>query len=188
MKISVEKLVANRANAQKSTGPQSSEGKLRSAKNAVKHGLNTSSNTLANPSSDSLLQSAHLILEFQAYTQELISSGYSDAQSQELVAALIASRQVIEAKHDAYTDRLNDERLANMTPEAAAEFVREMEGFQSTVTKYERRAVIGLMYGGAQKDNDLVGLLFEKFEAHRKLIRYEQRAFNQLRKKSQVKK
>ena len=31
-------------------------------------------------------------------------------------------------------------------------------------------------------------LLFEKFEAHRKLMRYEQRAFNQLRKKSQVKK
>lgn len=110
------------------------------------------------------------------------------AQSQELVAALIASRQVIEAKHDAYTDRLNDERLANMTPEAAAEFVQEMEGFQSTVTKYERRAVIGLMYGGAQKDNDLAWLLFEKFEAHRKLMRYEQRAFNQLRKKSQLKK
>jgi hypothetical protein len=31
-------------------------------------------------------------------------------------------------------------------------------------------------------------LLFEKFEAHRELIRYEQRAFNQLCKKSQIKK
>ncbi|MGB1158182.1 MAG: hypothetical protein ACPG3V_02140 [Porticoccaceae bacterium] len=36
--------------------------------------------------------------------------------------------------------------------------------------------------------NNLPILLFEKFEAHRKLIRYEQRAFNQLRKESQVKK
>ena len=31
-------------------------------------------------------------------------------------------------------------------------------------------------------------MLFEKFDSHRKLMRYEQRAFNQLRKKSQVKK
>lgn len=40
----------------------------------------------------------------------------------------------------------------------------------------------------AVKDTDLSGLLYEKFEAHRKLMRYEQRAFNQLRNKSSVKK
>ena len=44
-----------------------------------------------------------------------------------------------------------------------------------------------LLFKQVQKDNDLSGLLFEKFEAHRKLIPYEQRAFNQLRKKSLVK-
>jgi hypothetical protein len=38
------------------------------------------------------------------------------------------------------------------------------------------------------KDKNLAGLLYEKFEAHRKLMRYEQRAFNQLRKLSQIKK
>src|SRR5581483_7473820 len=37
--ISEAKLVANRANAEKSTGPKSEEGKTRSSRNAFKHGL-----------------------------------------------------------------------------------------------------------------------------------------------------
>jgi hypothetical protein len=69
-----------------------------------------------------------------------------------------------------------------------ASFVREMEDPLSTVTPMERARVVALLFKQVQKDNSLSGLLFEKFEAHRKLIRYEQLAFNQLRKKSQVKK
>ena len=38
--ISDEKLAANRANAKRSTGPRSPQGKARSAGNAVRHGLN----------------------------------------------------------------------------------------------------------------------------------------------------
>ena len=101
---------------------------------------------------------------------------------------LLSARQVTEVKHSAYTDRLNEERLGNMTPEAVASFVREMEDPLSTVTPMERASVVALLFKQVQKDNDLSGLLFEKFEAHRNLMRYEQRAFNQLRKKSQVKK
>ena len=126
--------------------------------------------------------------ELKSYQQELISLGYSDAQSDEIIEALLTARQVTEAKHSAYKDRLNEERLANMTPEAVASFVREMEEPLSTVTPMERAKVVALLFKQVQKDNDLSGLLFEKFEAHRKLMRYEQRAFNQLRKKSQVKK
>ena len=183
MKISVEKLVANRANAQKSSGPQTRAGKLRSARNALKHGLGAqSSDSSQNPS---LLNH---FPELKSYQQELISLGYSDAQSQEIIEALLTARQVTEAKHSAYKDRLNEERLGNMTPEAVASFVREMEDPLSTVTPMERARVVALLFKQGQKDNDLPGLLFEKFEAHRKLMRYEQRAFNQLRKKSQVKK
>jgi hypothetical protein len=85
-------------------------------------------------------------------------------------------------------DRLNEERLADMTPEVVAGFVREMEDSLSTVTAMERARVVTLLFKQVQKDNNLSGLLFEKFEAHLKLIRYEQRAFNQIRKRSQVKK
>jgi len=75
-----------------------------------------------------------------------------------------------------------------MTPEAVASFVREMEDPLSRVTPIERASVVALLFKQVQKDNDLSGLLFEKFDSHRKLMRYEQRAFNQLRKKSQDKK
>jgi len=37
--VSQRKLIANRANAQKSTGPQSEDGKAASARNAMTHGL-----------------------------------------------------------------------------------------------------------------------------------------------------
>ena len=181
MKISVEKLVANRANAQKSSGPQARAGKLRSSKNALKHGLGARS---SNPSQNPSLLNHYP--ELKSYQQELISLGYSDAQSQEIIEALLTVRQVAEVKHSAYKDRLNEDRLADMTPEAVASFVREMEDPLSTVTPMERARVVALLFKQVQKDNDLSGLLFEKFEAHRKLMRYEQRAFNQLRKKSLV--
>jgi hypothetical protein len=188
MKISVEKLVANRANAQKSTGPFTYEGKLRSARNSSKHGLSASPISASNASSDSLPVNVHLTPEFHSYTQALMNCGYSDAQSQALAEALFNSHQVIEAKHQAYTDRLNEDRLGNISVEAVAEFVREFERPGSGATQAERRAVVAILAKEVAKDNNLPGLLYEKFEAHRKLMRYEQRAFNQLRKMSQIKK
>ena len=183
MKISVEKLVANRANAQKSSGPQTRAGKLRSARNALKHGLGAQSpKSLQNPS---LLDH---FPELKSYQQELTSLGYSDAQSQEMVEAILRARQVTEAKHNAYTDRLNEERLANMTIQGLTSLLREFGDPAATVTSTERASVAALLFKQVQKDNDLSGLLFEKFDSHRKLMRYEQRAFNQLRKRIQVKK
>jgi len=183
LKISVEKLVANRANAQKSSGPQTRAGKLRSSMNSLKHGLGAQS-----PNSSQNLSLLNHFPELESYEQELISLGYSDAQSEEIIESLLTARQVIDAKHNAYTDRLNEERLGDMTPEAVASFVREMEDPLLTVTPMERARVVALLFKQVQKDNDLSGLLFEKFEAHRKLMRYEQRAFNQLCKKSLIKK
>jgi hypothetical protein len=39
MSISEKKLIANRLNAQKSTGPKTALGKFRSSRNALKHGF-----------------------------------------------------------------------------------------------------------------------------------------------------
>ena len=98
----------------------------------------------------------------------------------------LTARQVIDAKHSAYTDRLNEKRLANMTLEGLTSLLREFGDPAARVTPTERARVAALLFKQVQKDNDLSGLLFEKFEAHRRLMRYEQRAFNQIRRKSQV--
>jgi hypothetical protein len=127
-------------------------------------------------------------IELESFQQELSALGYSDTQSEEMVEALLTARQVTEAKHSAYTDRLNDNRLSDMTLEGLTGLLREFGDPSATVTPIERAKMAALLFKQVQKDNDLSGLLFEKFEAHRKLMRYEQRAFNQLRKKSQVKK
>ena len=126
--------------------------------------------------------------ELESYQQELISLGYSDAQSQEIIEALLAARQVTEVKHSAYTNRLNEERLADMTLEVLTSLLREFGDPAVRVTSSERARVAALLFKQVQKDNDLSSLLYEKFEAHRKLMRYEQRTFNQLRKKSLIKK
>ena len=95
---------------------------------------------------------------------------------------------MIAAKHAAYTDRLNEDRLGNMSIEVVGEFVLELDQPGSGVTQAERSAVVALLVKEVAKDNNFPGLLYEKFEAHRKLMRYEQRAFNQLRKMGQIKK
>ena len=75
-----------------------------------------------------------------------------------------------------------------MTLQGLISLLHEFGDPAATVTPTERAKVAALLFKQVQKDNDLSGLLFEKFDAHRKLMRYEQRAFNQIRKKSQVKK
>ena len=64
----------------------------------------------------------------------------------------------------------------------------EVERPGSGVTPAERWAVAAILSKEVAKDNNFPGSLYEKFEAHQKIRRYDQRAFNQLRKISQVKK
>ena len=75
-----------------------------------------------------------------------------------------------------------------MSLEGLTSLLREFGDPAATITPAERSKVAAALFKQVQKDKGLSGLLFEKFEAHRKLIRYESRAFNQLHKKSLVKK
>ena len=178
MKISASKLIANRANAAKSTGPRSVEGKRISSENAQRHGLASSSGIGLDSGSPALA----------ALVEEARGLGFSAAEAEELVTRLAVARDVIDAKHASFIEKPEAERLPNMSPEALYEAIKEMETPRSGVTSAERRAVLSLLYRQIQEDNDRARRFAKKLEGHRKLMRYEQRAVNQIRKAARIKK
>ncbi len=171
MKTSVSKLLANRANAQKSTGPRSQIGKHFSSKNARKHGLAGSASLAGN--SPSTLD-AELVNDAR-------SLGYSLEDAQTLVDALQTSRSVIAAKHAAYADKPEEDRMPDMSRELIEETIVGMVSPKERLSKRDRDYMVNLLYREVEKDNDPVQRLMLKIEAHRKLMRYEQRAVNRLR-------
>jgi hypothetical protein len=76
-------------------------------------------------------------------------------QSQKIIEALLTARQVAEAKHSAYTGRLNDDRLANMTLEGMASLLREFGDSAATVTPNERAKVAALFFNQLRNKNQV---------------------------------
>jgi hypothetical protein len=74
MSISEKQLLANRANAQKSTGPKTDPGKEASSRNAIKHGLY----------SDTIIINSPNLKEDQSEYDLLLSSLYDDLRPQTL--------------------------------------------------------------------------------------------------------
>ena len=178
MKISVSKLIANRANAFKSTGPRSETGKRRSAVNSKKHGLNT---LLVSHESD-------LREGFSIFLADAIRLGYSEQEAHTLVATLQLGRAVIDAKHRAYRDKPVSERVEALTRREWIRSVRDTQIPESQMEEADIRWVGNLMFRQGQQDHDPVSQLGVKIEEHRKLMRYEQRAVNQIRKAARIKK
>ena len=178
MKISASKLIANRTNAAKSSGPRSIEGKRISSENAQRHGLASSSGLSLDLGVPAIV----------ALVEEAMGLGFSVSEAEELVTRLAAGRDVIDAKHASFKERPEAERLPNMSPEALYRTLKEMEIPRSGVTSAERRAVFALLYRQIKEDNDRARRFAKKLESHRKLMRYEQRAVNQICKAARIKK
>ena len=178
MKISASKLIANRANAAKSTGPRSAEGKRISSENAQRHGLASSSGVSLDLSATALA----------ALLEEARGFGFSPSEAEELVTKLAAARDVIDAKHASFEEKPEAERLPNISPEALYRSIKEMETPRSGVTSAERRAMFTLLYRQIKQDNDRARRFAKKLEGHRKLMRYEQRVVNRIRKAACIKK
>ena len=178
MKISVSKLIANRSNALRSTGPRSEVGKRRSAVNSRKHGLNT---LLVSGESELGEESSLLIAD-------AIRRGYSKQDAYVLVSALQLGRAVIDAKHRAYQDKPESEKVEALTRREWIRSVRDTQIPESQMEEADIRWVGNLMFRQGQQDHDPVSQLGLKIEEHRKLMRYEQRAVNQIRKAARIKK
>ena len=178
MKISVSKLIANRSNALKSTGPRSEAGKRRSAANAVRHGLNA------------LLVSdaPELGEEFSSLITDAVGLGYSEHDARAVVVALQLGKAVIDAKHRAYLDKPESEKVEALTRHEWIKSVRDTQIPESQMEQADIRWVGNLMFRQGQQDHDPVSQLGVKIGEHRKLMRYEQRAVNQIRKAARLKK
>ena len=178
MKISVSKLIANRSNALKSTGPRSETGKRRSAANAKRHGLTT------------ILVSDDLEVRegFSLLVADAISRGYSEQDARAVVAALQLGRTVIEAKHRAYQDKPESEKVEALRRHEWIRSILDTQIPETQMDEADIRWVGNLMFRQGQQDHDPVSQLSVKIEEHRKLMRYEQRAVNQIRKAARIKK
>ena len=178
MKISASKLIANRVNALKSTGPRSAEGKLASSINARRHGLAASH-------TDELATDPRL----GCLAKEARALGFSLEDARQLAVTLLAARSVIDAKHAAYAPEPEPEPAPRKDPVATFEQEMVDEALETGITMEElwdyanppepTLAELGL------PEPDPVA---ERIDEHRRLIRYEQRAVNQIRKAARIKK
>ena len=75
-----------------------------------------------------------------------------------------------------------------MSLEALLETIKEMETPRSGVTSAERRAVVTFLYRQIKEDNYRARRFAKKLEGRRELMRYEQRAVNQIRIAARIKK
>ena len=178
MKISVSKLIANRSNALKSTGPRSEVGKRRSAVNARRHGLNS----LLIPDDSEVGE------EFSLLVADAIRLGYSEQDTRTVVATLKLGRAVIDAKHRAYQDKPESEKVEPLTQREWIRSVRDTQIPDSQMDEADIRWVGNLMFKQGQQDHNPIFQLGVKIEKHRKLMRHEQRAVNQIRKAARIKK
>ena len=178
MKISVSKLIANRSNALKSTGPRSEKGKRHSAVNARRHGLNSLLTT----------DDSGLGERFSSLFSDATRLGYSEQDARAVLATLRLGRAVIDTKHRAYQDKPVSERVEALTRREWIHSIRETQIPESQMEEADIREVGNLMFRQGQQDHDPVSQLGVKIEEHRKLMRYEQRAVNQIRKAARIKK
>ena len=121
--------------------------------------------------------------------KEARALGFSPEDARQLALTLLAARGVIDAKHGAYDPEPEQEPAPRKDP--VATFGQEMvdEALETGITMEElwdyanppepTLAELGL------PEPDPVA---ERIDGHRRLMRYEQRAVNQIRKAARIKK
>jgi hypothetical protein len=84
-------ILANRCNAQKSTGPRTSEGKTKVSQNAVKHGLTASQDARLGGASRSQIISSESQADFDLYRERMLSELAPDSPMESMLAERIVT-------------------------------------------------------------------------------------------------
>ena len=127
-------------------------------------------------------------MEFSLLVSDATRLGYSEQEANTLVATLRLGRAVIDAKHRSYQDKPESEKVEALTRREWIRSVRDTQIPESQMEEVDIRWVGNLMFRQGQQDHDPVSQLGVKIEEHRKLMRYEQCAVNQIRKAARIKK
>lgn len=126
--------------------------------------------------------------EFSLLVADAIRRDYSKQDAHALVMALQLGKAVIDAKHRAYRDKPESEKIEALTRREWIQGIRETQIPESQMEEADIREVGDLMFRQGQQDHDPLSQLAVRIEEHRKLMRYERRAVNQIRKAACIKK
>ena len=167
--LSHPKILANRLNAQLSTGPKTSHGKRVSSKNSTKHGLNVEVDF---ESSD----------EYASLKSLLAKEGYSSFEAADIAANLLNYRRVMDAYYDTYAKTKEvDESAWDMNLEGIYTGLRSMAK-GSEVTASETLSVLRVFARSQRNERRLGSPVFRRTADCHKLIRYQRNAISRLSK------
>jgi len=130
---SERKTAANRANAQRSTGPRSKDGKRRAAKNALRHGLSARHAASADP----------------RVTELAAELGSEDPRLAGAAARRLADAMVTQATVARVTDELVTAAMAGLDPELPYEVREDLARLEvlprlAALADYDRRAAAAI--------------------------------------------
>ena len=162
------KTLANRSNAQRSTGPKTACGKLASSQNSRKHGLNVQVDF---ESSD----------DYTSLKSLLAEEGYSTFVAAAIAAGLLNYRRVMDAYYDTYTSpEPGNELIWDISVKDSLPIFRAMlnEGSESS----DLRKMESLFAGTQKQEHDRGGQVSRRTADTHKLMRYQRNAISRLSK------
>ena len=162
------KALANRSNAQRSTGPKTTRGKLASSQNSRKHGLNVEVDF---ESSDA----------YASLKSLLVKQRRSPFEAADIATSLLNYRRVMDAYYESYTQSEEvDEFNWNMHLPGVYKALKEMS--VSSVTAGELRGVSRVFAHLQRDERRRGGPVFRRTVDCHKLIRYQRNAISRLSK------
>lgn len=138
--VSEKQLEANRQNAVLSSGPSTIEGKMRSSKNAIKHGL----------LSKDLVVSGEKMSEYQAFRQNLIETLQPEGAMEALLVEKIAclawrQRRTIQAEsslfHKGLSSEWNRKSLESFFQGRDGDCLQNLSRYEANIEKNFYRAL-----------------------------------------------